>query len=197
MSYIKTVLKMLIITSLLIVSVISLKVDVFAQESPSYSFITFTASYTGILSAARKNGYQIKEEEINSLYGKYHILLEKSHSFYSEKVYLFFNEEKNLISFTIEYSVGENQSRTVLDKLVFSITEKLVEKYGPNENETFPYYRNVANEYEVEVKPRQSFSGFARVAFKYPERVDQYEVYYHEEVGRLEDQEIEKTVNNF
>jgi hypothetical protein len=168
-----------------------------AQQIPSYSFVSFDKGYGSLLSSGRSQGYQVKDEEINSPYGKYALTLEKILTFYTERIYLFFNEEKGLVSFTIEYEAGENQSRAVLDKLTASISEKLLEKYGPSENNLYPYYRVVENDYELFVKPRQSFSASARVTFRHLERVSMYDVYYRQEVERLELQEIENTVRNY
>lgn len=168
-----------------------------AQQIPSYSFVSFDKGYDSLLSTGRSQGYQIKEEEISSPYGKYALRLEKILTFYTEKIYLFFNDEKSLVSFTVEYEAGENQSREVLDKLIASISEKLLEKYGPSENNLYPYYRVVENDYELFVKPRQSFSASVRVTFRHLERVSKYQVYYMQEVERLERQAIENTVKNY
>jgi hypothetical protein len=159
--------------------------------------VSFDKGYDSLLSTGRSQGYQIKEEEISSPYGKYALRLEKILTFYTEKIYLFFNDEKSLVSFTVEYEAGENQSREVLDKLIASISEKLLEKYGPSENNLYPYYRVVENDYELFVKPRQSFSASVRVTFRHLERVSKYQVYYMQEVERLERQAIENTVKNY
>jgi hypothetical protein len=168
-----------------------------AQLQPSYSFVGFEKGYETILSAGRAEGFQVKEEEISSQYGKYFLLLEKIQTFYTERIYLFFSENKALVSFTVEYSVETGQSWTILDRLISSITERLVEKYGPSENELYPYFRSVEGEYELFVKPHQSFSPSARVTFRHLGRVSQYETYYQQEVERLEQQAIDSTVEKY
>jgi hypothetical protein len=168
-----------------------------AQTVPSYSFISFETNYSSIVNAARREGYHLKEEDITSRYGKYHIFLEKALTYYTENIYLFFNEQKELVSFTVLFTINENQPRTVLDKLVGSISEKLTDKYGPSENETYSYYKLYENTYELVVRPRQSSSGSAYVTFKHAQRDVDYQDYYVKEVEELENEEIEETVDNF
>jgi hypothetical protein len=168
-----------------------------AQVRPGYSFATFDKNYDTLLSAARSAGYQVKEEEINSPYGKFSLRAEKAEKFYKEELFLFFNEKKELISLTARFNVLENQSKEVLDRLVGSIKEKLVQKYGPSERQNYPYFKLVENKYEVVVKPRQYFSASAESAFRELARSDTYKTYYVKEVQRLENEAISKTVNNF
>lgn len=168
-----------------------------AQAVPSYSFISFQTNYSGIVNFAGSDGYHLKEEEITSRYGKYHIFLEKPLTYYTENIYLFFNEQKELISFTVIFMINENQPRTVLDKLVGSISEKLTDKYGPSENEAYAYFKLYENTYELAVRPRQSSSGFAYVSFKHAQRDSDYRDYYVQEIEALENEEIEETVSNF
>ena len=168
-----------------------------AQVMPGYSFASFDKNYQTLLGAARSGGYQVKEEEINSPSGKYSLRAEKAQSFYKEELFLFFNEKKELVSFTARFTLAENQSKTVLDRLVQSIKEKLVQKYGPNEKQNYPYFKLVENKYEVALKPRQYFSAAAECAFREIARGDAYKTYYVQEVQRLENDEITKTVKNF
>ncbi len=172
-------------------------IPVYSQQIPSYSFISFEKSYSGLIDTARSEGYQIKEDEINSSYGKHYILIEKPLTFYLERIYLFFDEEKQLILFSVSYTVKENQSKAVLDKLIFSITEKLQEKYGPNENATLAYYKLYENKFELVVKPRQSSSSRGDITFKSIDGYSQYQDYYKLEVERLENEEIATTVDKF
>jgi hypothetical protein len=171
--------------------------QLFAQQKPSYSFISFDKDYTSLLSTARSQEYQISEEELNSSYGKHFLQAEKMLNFYTESLYMFFDENRKLIFFSVKFLLKENQSRTVLDKLVNSIQEKLVEKYGPNENEFLPYFKIVENQYEVVLKPRQSTSGVAHIAMKELEKYSDYQIYYEQEVEKLANDEISKTVSNF
>jgi hypothetical protein len=168
-----------------------------AQQPPSYSFVSFGSNYDIMLGSARSGGYQVKEEELNSSFGNYSLSAEKQLDFYSENLFLFFNENKELIFFTVQYELNEDQTKTILDRLVLSIQEKLVEKYGPNENESFPYYRVFENQYEIVIRPRQSTSNFVNVSFKQLEKFSEYQAYYLKELERLEDEEISKTVENY
>jgi len=168
-----------------------------AQVMPGYSFASFDKNYNTLLGAARSGGYQVKEDEINSPYGKYSLRAEKAQNFYKEELFLFFNEKKELISFTTRFTLAENQSKTVLDRLVASVKEKLVQKYGPGERQNYPYFKLVENKYEVVLKPRQYFSATAESAFRELAKVDAYKTYYVQEVQRLENEEISKTVKNF
>ena len=62
------------------------------QGKKTVSF-SFDKSYSDVMNTARSEGYQIKEDEINSSYGKYSLLIEKPLTFYLERIYLFFDEE--------------------------------------------------------------------------------------------------------
>ncbi len=168
-----------------------------AQQPPSYSFVSFGNNYDSILSSARSDGYQIKEEELNSSFGNYSLQSEKQFDFYSENLFLFFNEKKELIFFTVQYELKKDQTKTILDKLVISILDKLVEKYGTNENDNFPYYRIFENQYEIVVRPRQSTSNFANISFKQLDKFSEYQEYHQQELERLENEEISKTVENY
>jgi len=163
--------------------------SVYAQESPSYTFIDFNKSYDSIVSSAGSNGYQVKEQEITSFFGKYYLLLEKSQEFYSEKIALFFDAEKKLIFFSILFALSENQSSRVIQKLDESLAQKLVEKYGENENNNVPYYRVYQNIYEIFLYPPGS--GVARLSFKQLDRSSAYLDYY-----KQENETISKTVGN-
>lgn len=168
--------------------------SVCAQESPSYTFIDFNKSYDSIVSSAGSNGYQVKEQEITSFFGKYYLLLEKSQEFYSEKTALFFDAEKKLIFFSVQFSLGENQSSRVIQKLYESLAQKLVEKYGENENNNVPYYRVYQNMYEIFLYPSGSGVQTARLSFKQLDRSSAYMDYYKQEVEKLENEAISQTV---
>jgi hypothetical protein len=168
-----------------------------AQVKPGYSFAAFDKNYDTLLSAARSAGYQVKEEEITSPYGRFSFRAEKAEQFYKEELFLFFNEKKELISLTARFTVAENQSKDVLDRLLASIKEKLVQKYGPGERQNYPYFKLVESKYEIVVKPRQHFSASAESAFREIARSEAYKTYYVQEVQRLENEAISKTVKNF
>ena len=177
--------------------IISISFNAFAQQPPSYSFVSFGDRYDSILRLARSDGYQIKEEELNSSFGNYSLQAEKQLDFYTENLFLFFNEKKELIFFTVQYELKKEQSKTILDKLVLSIMDKLVEKYGENENDNFPYYRVFENQYEIVIRPRQSTSNFANISFKQLDKFSAYQDYHQQELERLENEEISKTVENY
>jgi len=170
--------------------------SVCAQESPSYTFIDFNKSYDSIVSSAGSNGYQVKEQEITSFFGKHYLFLEKSQEFYSEKIALFFDAEKKLIFFSVLYALSENQSSRVIQKLDESLALKLVEKYGENENNNVPYYRVYQNMYEIFLYPPGSGGRTARLSFKQLDRSSAYLDYYKQEVEKLENETISKTVGN-
>jgi hypothetical protein len=166
------------------------------QDSPEYDFIDFDTGYSRILTRARSGGYQVKEEELLSVYGTRHVLLEKDLQFYSEDVSLFFDQNRDLIYFSVRYTLHENQSRTIMARLTESISERLVEKYGENERPTDPYYRVFENRYEIHLFPSTPASEITRLSFKHLERYEAYGGYYEMEVRELEDEEIEQTVDN-
>jgi len=168
----------------------------FAQEEPSYSFITFNKSYDNLLKSAGTDGYQVKEENIGSVYGTYWVSMEKSLQFYSEDIALFFNENRELVFFSVRFELNENHSRTIIDKLSRSLGEKLTEKYGDNENASYPYYRMYENNYEIFLHPQGTASDTVLLSFKQLDRYSAYQEYYREEVERLENEEIAKTVGN-
>jgi len=167
-----------------------------AQESPSYAFIDFNKSYDSIVSLAGSNEYHVKEQEITSFFGKYYLFLEKPQEFYSEKIALFFNTEKKLIFFSVLYTLGDNQSSRVIQKLDESLAQKLIEKYGENENEAVPYYRVYHNIYEIFLYPPGSGGRNARLSFKQLERSSAFQNYYKQEIEKLENETISKTVGN-
>ena len=171
----------------------------FAQEKkrPEYSFIAFDKSYNDMVGAARREKYEVKEEETASKYGKYLVTLQKPQKFYSEDLYLYFNETKSLIFFTVRYRLNEDGSKRLLEKLVLSISEKFADEYGESERDTVPYYRVVENEYELFVKPVYVTSPAATVSFKHLIGYDEYQDYYTVDIGREEDEEIKRTVENF
>ena len=177
--------------------IISIYCSAFAQQQPSYSFVSFGNNYDTILRSARTDGYQLKEEELKSSFGNYSMQAEKQFDFYAENLFLFFNEKKELVFFTVQYELKNDQSKTILDRLVSSILDKLVEKYGTNENDNFPYYRVFENQYEIVVRPRQSTSNFANISFKQLDKFLEYQVYHQQELVRLENEEISETVENY
>jgi hypothetical protein len=171
-------------------------VPLFCQVEPTYGFIGFDTGYDQLIDGARSEGYQVKEEEILSVYGSAHVLLEKDLEFYSEDVSLFFDNNRALIFFSIRYTLHENQSRTIMTRLTQSIAEKLTEKYGENERTTVPYYRVYENKFEIRLLPPAPASEITRLSFKHLERYETYLEFYDLEVKRLEDEQIEKTVEN-
>ena len=97
----------------------------------------------------------------------------------------------------MQYELEKDQTKTILDKLVLSIQDKLVEKYGTNENDNFPYYRVFENQYEIVIRPRQSTSNFANISFKQLDKFLEYQEYHRQELERLENEEISETVENY
>jgi hypothetical protein len=179
--------------------------ELFAQERPGepagkrpeYAFIAFDKSYNDIVRAARRGEYEVKEEETASRYGKYLVSLKKPLKFYSENLYLYFNENKELIFFTVIYELNENGSKRLIEKLVSSIGRKFEDEYGESERDTVPYFKIVENEYELFVKPVYVASTAATVSFKHLTGYDEYQQYYVVDVGREEDEEVKRTVENF
>ena len=168
-----------------------------AQQEPSYSFISFDKSYKNLKSGAEKDGYNLKEEDINSPYGKKLLKIEKKLDFYTEKIYMFFNENDELIYFSVIYALNENQSRRVLENLYTSIIKKLTEKYGENDNAALPYYKKVGDRYLVFLHPFYSYSNNVEVSFKDETRYNAYADYYDKEIKKLEIQSVEDTLKKF
>jgi hypothetical protein len=168
--------------------------SLFSQDAPRYAFIGFGDRYDRILSEARKQEYTVKEEEIKAAYGTHYVLLEKELQFYREELSLFFNEGKELIYFSARYVLKANHSQTIIEKLILSMGEKLVEKYGPNERENAPYYRLYENNFEIFLYPTGPAPEAARLSFKQLDRYTAYLEYYRLEVEKLENQEIAETV---
>jgi hypothetical protein len=174
-----------------------LSVNLFAQDVPKYSFVSFDQGYSDILSAARNDEYNVKEDEVSSMYGKYLVTLEKPHTFYEERLELFFNENRELIFYTVEFELYANRSKRIIDKLVTSMKEKFTGEYGPSENSTVPYYRVVEGQYEVFVRPYFEASTAVRVSFKNMESYGEYQDFYKVEIESEENEEISKTVEKF
>ena len=174
-----------------------LSCPLFAQDIPQYSFVSFGQGYNEILRSARNEEYSLKEEEVNSSYGMHHVTLEKNHAFYEERVALFFNENRELIFYTVNFELHANRSKRIIDKLVSSLEDKFTGEYGPNENVTVPYYRIVEDQYEVFVKPYFEASTAARVSFKHMGSYGEYQDFYNVEIEAEENEEIRKTVEKF
>ena len=183
-----------VILPLLMLTVFIPSASIFCQEKPKYDFIEFGSKYDKLLSQANKGEYTVKEEEIKAPYGTHYVLLEKDQQFYKENITLFFNENRELIYFNITYVLKENQSQTIIEKLILSMAEKLIEKYGPNELATAPYYRLYENNYEVFLYPMGPAPETARLSFKQLDRFVVYQEYYRQEVEKVESEEIAGTV---
>ena len=167
---------------------------VICQDKPKYDFIEFGSRYDTLLNRAKNEAYTVKEEEIKAPYGTHYVLLEKEQQFYQERVSLFFNENKELIYFNITYVLNDGLSQTIIEKLILSMAEKLVEKYGTNELATAPYYRMYENNYEVFLYPTGPAPETARLSFKQLDRFIVHQEYYRQEVEKAESEEIAGTV---
>ncbi len=189
----KRIALILFVSSLVFV----LSCSLFAQDIPQYSFVSFERGYNEILRSARNEEYSLKEEEVNSSYGMHLVTLEKTHAFYEERVALFFNENRELIFYTVNFELHANRSKRIIDKLISSLEEKFTGEYGPNENVTVPYYRVVEGQYEVFVKPYFEASTAARVSFKHMGSYGVYQDFYNVEIEAEENEEIRKTVEKF
>ena len=170
---------------------------IYAQQAPTYSFINFDTNYQKLKSNAENDGYKIEENEIKSVFGQSLLYLSKSMNFYVENIYLFFNEKKELIYFSVDFSLKQNQPRRILEELYSSIINKLVEKYGENENTNFPFYKVIGNQYEIFMHPFQAYSNSVEVSFKDIEKYSQYQTYYNQQIKKLETKDINQTVNKF
>jgi hypothetical protein len=168
----------------------------YGQETPSYSFITFTSNYNRLLNAARADGYQVIEEEIAAVHGNYHVLLQKPGQFYGENISLFFNENRELIFFSVRFELNQNHSQRIIEKLMLSMGDKLKDKYGENEREFVPYFRIYDNNFEIYLYPQGPAPTNARLSIKQLDRYESYQEFYREEVERLENEEIAETVEN-
>jgi len=169
--------------------------SLFAQETPRYDFIRFDERYDRLIREAQNQKYAVTEEEIKAPYGVYYALFEKELQFYDEDIALFFNENKELIYFTVSYELKENHSQTVMEKLIQSMGEKLAEKYGPNERETAPYYRVYENTFEIYLYPTGPAPELTRLSMKQLDRYASHQEYYRQEVEKLVNQEIAGTVD--
>jgi hypothetical protein len=124
----------------------------------------------------------------------YSVLLSKELQFYRENIELFFNENRELIYFSVSYELRENQSQTIMEKLIGSMGEKLTEKYGPSERSTAPYFRVYESNFEIFLYPTGPAPELARLSMKQLDRYASYQEYYKKEVEKLENQEIAATV---
>jgi len=193
MKYNRTIITMVFVFLL----IFQVAATVYAQKAPTYYFVKFDVSYKSLKNQAEKNGYLINEKDIKSIYGESLLLVSKSMNFYTENIYLFFNEKKELIYFNIDFSLKENQPRRILEELYSSIKEKLFEKYGENDNTNFPFYKIIDSKYEIFLHPFQVYSNNVEVSFKSMEVYSQYQDYYNQQIKKLETEDINKTVNNF
>ncbi len=171
--------------------------SIYSQNIPGYSFIGFNKKLNELKKSSENSGYKVSEKDINSPYGKKILLIEKNMNFYSEKVYLYFNENEELIYFSIFYNLNENQPRKILEELFNSIKKRLIEKYDESENSGFPYFKKVEERYIVFLHPFYAYSNSVVVSFKDEEKYKQYEEYYDKEIKKLETDTIQKTISNF
>jgi hypothetical protein len=185
-----------ILLFIIIILILAPPLGLFGQETPSYSFISFTSNYNRLINAARADGYQVIEEEIAAVHGNYHILLQKPGQFYGENISLFFNENRELIFFSIRFELNQNHSQRIIEKLIVSMGEKLEDKYGENEREHVPYFRIYENNFEIYLYPQGPAPTNARLSIKQLNRYDLYQEFYREEVERLENEEIAETLEN-
>ncbi len=174
----------------------------FAQEPGGfkplgYSFVDFDKSYEYIEQNARSDGYEVRREESISRYGRFLLTLEKAGKFYAENLYLFFDDTRRLLFFSVSLDLNKDQSKLVIDRLVTEIVKKFELEYGESEKETVPYYRVVEGEYELFVRPVTATTVSCVVTFRHIPRYDEYGEYYSAEVMREVTEEIEKTVEKF
>lgn len=169
----------------------------YSQQAPTYSFIKFSDGYQKLKQESEDNGYRIKEDDIKSVYGQNLLVLIKPMNYYIENIYLFFNENKELIYFNVGFNLKENQPRRILEKLFSSIRDKLKEKYGESDNSNLPYYKTVENKYDVFLHPFQAYSNNLEISFKQVDKYSQYQIYYDQKIKKLENEDINKTINNF
>ena len=184
--------KLLFILSIMYICIPVLTIT--AQEIPSYGFVSFDDSSDSLLSRARSEGYEVKEEEQLSSYGSSVAVFIKDQQFYGETMYLFFDQDENLIYFSVDFRLNENQSPGIMNRLTDSVGEKLAEKYGNSDKEAVPYYKIYDNVYEIFLTPPGVPHQRTRIQFKQLDRFSAYLDYYGQEVLKLENDEIEKTV---
>jgi len=189
--------KIVVLLAFVCIIAFQLSYSLYAQQVPTYSFIKFDANYKSLKSQAEKNGYRVEENDINSIYGQTLLSLTKVMNFYSENIYLFFNENKELIYFSVDFELKKNQPRHILEELYSSIRDKLIEKYGENGNTNFPFYKIVGNQYEIFLHPFQAYSNNVEVSFKFLDRYNNYQNYYNQQIKKLETEDINQTINNF
>ena len=173
-----------------------------AQESeeaasPRYSFVSFDSSYDQVERNARREGYEVLEEESISRYGRFSLTLDRAGKFYGETIYLFFDDARRLIFFSVSLDLNENQSKLIIDRLVTEIVKKFEDQYGESEKETVPYYRIPEGRYEIFVKPVTATTVSCVVTFRHIGRFDEYGEFYSAEVIREVSEEIEKTLEYF
>lgn len=174
----------------------------FAQQmgepkSPGYSFVDFDKSYEYIEENARKSGYEVRRGDSISRFGRSSLTLEKAGKFYSENLYLFFDNTGRLLFFTVSLDLNVDQSKIVIDRLVTEIAGKFEVEYGKSERETVPYYRVVEGEYELFIRPVTATTVSCVVTFRHIPRYDEYGEFYTAEVLREIEEEIVKTVEMF
>jgi hypothetical protein len=194
MTRVKRITEAYCLAALICISTLVPSASILAQEAPRYDFVGFDMRYDRLLNEARKQAYAVKEEEIKAPYGVYSVLLSKELQFYGESIALFFNEDKELIYFSVSYELRENHSQTIMEKLIRSMGEKLRDKYGPSERETAPYFRVYENNFEIFLYPTGPAPELARLSMKQLDRYALYQEYYRQEVEKLENQEIAETV---
>lgn len=174
----------------------SAKVAAVSLNNFAYSFINFNSNYATILGKLKSSNYNIEEKEISSINGKFFIYAEKKLNFLKEKLYLYFDYQKNLIYFLVSFECEDAYTRAPLEKLYSLILEKLNQKYGESENKDLGYYK-MSTDTEVCLLPIVPFKNSIEIWAKNKLALSKYQDDYKAETQKPMTTEITTIVNGF
>jgi len=174
----------------------SAKVAAVSLNNFAYSFINFNSNYATTLGKLKSGNYNIEEKEISSINGKFFIYAEKKLNFLKEKLYLYFDYQKNLIYFLVSFECEDAYTRAPLEKLYSLLIEKLNQKYGESENKDLGYYKMSADT-EVCLLPIVPFKNSLEIWAKNKIALSKYQDDYKNETQKPITTEITTIVNGF
>jgi len=172
------------------------KVQVVDLANFAYSFINFQSNYATLQQKLKSASYNIEEKDVNSPNGKYLIIAEKKLNFMTEKLYLYFNYQKNLIYFQVTFLCEDAYTRKPLEKLYAQLVEKLNQKYGETQNKDFGYYKKTDTT-EVILFPILPFKNSIEIQAKNIPLFEQYVKEYTAEMEKSQNQEVTTILSVF
>ncbi len=172
------------------------KVQIVDLANFAYSFVNFQSNYATLLGKLKSASYNVEEKDLNSINGKFLIIAQKKLNFISEKIYLYFDYQKNLIYFQITFLCEDAYTRRPLENLYAQLVEKLKQKYGENQNKDYGYYKKTETT-EVILFPILPFKNSIEIQAKNLKLFEKYVGEYKSTMEKEANQEVTTIVSGF